>query len=276
MDRRTFLGNLALGTVIIAMGNQQSFAAPLDSDHKRQVVDFLKSIETGDPAPASIIYPNHYTQHNLMVSDGVAGLRAAQKQPISSSARMKTVRVYQDGDFVFAHAEYEFFGPKIGFDIFRFENGLIVEHWDNLQEMPIRPNPSGRTMIDGATEVGELEKTDANKAPVKGLVEELLGQRRMDRVSSYVDPVTYIQHNPHVGDGADAMVAAFRQLDAAADTPHRYTHVRQLLGEGSFVLAASEGVAGDGPTAFYDLFRVANRRIVEHWDVLETIPARGN
>jgi hypothetical protein len=31
--------------------------------------------------------------------------------------------VFEDGDFVFAHTDYDFFGPKIGFDVFRFENG---------------------------------------------------------------------------------------------------------------------------------------------------------
>ena len=41
------------------------------------------------------------------------------------SARANTVRVFEDGNF---------FGPKIGFATFRFEGGLIVEHWDNLQE----------------------------------------------------------------------------------------------------------------------------------------------
>jgi len=51
------------------------------------------------------------------------------------------VRV-QDGDYVFTHTDYNFFGPKIGFDIFRFENGQIVERWDNLQEIA-GPNPSG-------------------------------------------------------------------------------------------------------------------------------------
>ena len=55
------------------------------------------------------------------------------------SARVNTVRVFEDGDFVFAHTEYDFFGPKIGFDIFRFEDGKIVEHWDNLQEKPQAP-----------------------------------------------------------------------------------------------------------------------------------------
>jgi hypothetical protein len=36
-----------------------------------------------------------------------------------NSARVTTRRVFADGDFVFAHTEYNFFGPKIGFDIFR-------------------------------------------------------------------------------------------------------------------------------------------------------------
>jgi len=37
----------------------------------------------------------------------------------------------------------DFFGPRIGFDIFRFEDGLIVEHWDILQEIVTEPSPSG-------------------------------------------------------------------------------------------------------------------------------------
>ncbi|MDQ1388485.1 MAG: hypothetical protein QOF56_1939 [Acidobacteriaceae bacterium] len=39
----------------------------------------------------------------------------------------------EDGDFVFTHTEYTFaIGHRVGFDIFRFENGKMVEHWDNL------------------------------------------------------------------------------------------------------------------------------------------------
>lgn len=52
---------------------------------------------------------------------------------------MNTARVFEDGDYVFAHSDYNFFGPKIGFDIFRFENGKIVEHWDNLQDGTSEP-----------------------------------------------------------------------------------------------------------------------------------------
>ena len=42
----------------------------------------------------------------------------------------------------------------------------------------------------------------------------------------------------------------------------------------NFVLVVSEGSFGDAPTAYYDLFRVEEGRIAEHWDVIETIPPR--
>ena len=93
----------------------------------------MKSIETGDPGPGAVINPAKYIQHNLGVADGVAGFGAFLKSLPVGSARVNPVRVFEDGNFVFAHTGYVLGGPQVGFDIFRFENGLIVEHWDNLQ-----------------------------------------------------------------------------------------------------------------------------------------------
>lgn len=45
-----------------------------------------------------------------------------------------------------------------------------------------------------------------------------------------------------------------------------------LVGEGNFVLALSEGLASGNSTAFFDLFRIADSKIVEHWDVIDEIP----
>ena len=50
-----------------------------------------------------------------------------------------------------------------------------------------------------------------------------------------------------------------------------YTKIHKVLGEGNFVLCISEGSFADKPTSFYDLFRVESGKIVEHWDVMETI-----
>lgn len=54
----------------------------------------------------------------------------------------------------------------------------------------------------------------------------------------------------------------------------KYDHIHKVLGEGNFVLVVSEGSVGGKPTAFYDLFRVEKGVLAEHWDTIETIPAR--
>jgi predicted SnoaL-like aldol condensation-catalyzing enzyme len=69
---------------------------------------------------------------------GLAGFGAVLKALPQGSAKVNTVRVLREGDYVFAHTEYNFFGPKIGFDIFRFENGKIAEHWDTIEAIPAK------------------------------------------------------------------------------------------------------------------------------------------
>jgi predicted SnoaL-like aldol condensation-catalyzing enzyme len=54
----------------------------------------------------------------------------------------------------------------------------------------------------------------------------------------------------------------------------KYSKTHRILGEGNFVLAISEGHLGGVHSAFYDLFRVENGKIAEHWDVIEPIPAK--
>ena len=54
----------------------------------------------------------------------------------------------------------------------------------------------------------------------------------------------------------------------------KYDKIDQVLGEGSFVLAVSEGTLAGEHSSFYDLFRVENGKIAEHWDTVETIPSR--
>ena len=240
---------------------------------KQQVVALLKSIETGEPAPVASVNPDKYIQHNLAVGDGLAGFGAVLQLLPKGSAKVNTVRVFQDGDRVFAHTEYDFFGPKIGFDVFRFENGKIVEHWDNLQETPAKPNPSGRTMIDGPAQATDLDRTAANKALVKAFVEDILVAGRMDKLAGYFDGDRYHQHNPQIGDGLSGLGAALQAL-AQAGIALKYDRVHMVLGEGNFVLVASEGTFGGKHVAFYDLFRVQNGKIAEHWDTIEAIPPR--
>jgi predicted SnoaL-like aldol condensation-catalyzing enzyme len=273
------MGVVGLGVQVRAAETQPPSAGAIETrgtaDRKQQVVDLLKSLETGDPKPAAVINPAQYIQHNLAVGDGLEGLATALKALPPGSTRVNTVRVFQDGDFVFAHTDYDFFGPKIGFDIFRFERGQIVEHWDNLQAKPEAPNPSGHTMIDGATRSLELDKTGPHKELVRAFVDDVLVNGKMDRLAQYFDGDSYVQHNPQIGDGLSGLGQALAAW-AKQGITMKYDRIHHVLGEGNFVLVVSEGRLAGQPTSFYDLFRVVNGRIAEHWDTIETIPPQSD
>ncbi len=253
-------------------------AKEMSRTQKEQVAELLKSIETGAMEPMESINPSSYKQHNLGCGDGVEGfgevIKALREYP--EPAKVMTMRVFEDRDFVFAHTEYNFFGPKIGFDIFRFQGGQIVEHWDNLQEKPTTTNPSGHSMIDGETECREHPKTEENKELVVGFIGDVLMGRNPVRMVDYFEGDDFIQHNPAVGDGVSGLQKAMEWMQDNGITM-RYDTVHKVLGEGNFVLSVCEGVygvEGGAPTAFYDLFRIDSGKIAEHWDVMETIPPK--
>lgn len=282
MNRRTLFQRSVVYTALFATTAMLAACASnkpthqqektMTTTHKAQVVALLKSIETGDLEPVSSINPKKYIQHNLAVGDGLAGFGAVLQALPKGSARAHTARVFQDGDYVFTHTEYNFFGPKIGFDVFRFEDGKIVEHWDNLQETA-KPNPSGRTMLDGTTTVSDLDCTESNKATARAFVNDILVNGQIDKLAGYFDGDNYIQHNPAVADGLSGLGAAIAAM-AKAGVTMKYDRLHKVLGEGNFVLTISEGQFGGKHVAFYDLFRVQAGKIAEHWDTIEPIPPK--
>lgn len=267
----------ALLTVTACTSNpsDSNTASDLASEmsNKNKAIALLNSIETGDQQAINYVNPTHYTQHNLAVADGLEGFGAVLQALPEGSAKVNVIRAFSDGDYVFSHTDYNFFGPKVGFDIFRFENGLIVEHWDNLAVKADSPNPSNRTQLDGTTVIADLEKTAANKTLVADFVDTILVKGEMDQLGKFIDGENYLQHNTQIADGVSGLAQAFEAM-AEQGITMVYSENHIVLGEGNFVLSVSEGSFAGDPTSFYDLFRVEGNKIVEHWDVIETIPAQ--
>jgi len=234
------------------------------TDRKDRIRALLKGIETGDPESVTVVSTETYIQHNPQTRDGSAGLAELFKRLSERSPRVAVVRAFEEGDFVFAHTEYDFGSPRVGFEVFRFEGDVVVEHWDNIQ--PRRgPNRSGRTMTDGPVEASGAGMTEANRSTVAGFVDEVLIGRRAERHETFVDVAAYAEHDPDLGDDDGGPLA---------DPARRYDRNHRLLADGAFVLSACEGERDGLPTAFYDLFRLAGGQIVEHWNTIETIPPR--
>ena len=238
--------------------------------NKEKAIALIESLETGAKEPIAYINPEKYIQHNLGVADGLAGFGEVMANAPEGGFKAKVVRAFEDGEFVILHTAYDFFGPKAGFDIFRFEDGLIVEHWDNLS--PITPpNPSNRTQLDGSTEILDTEKTKGNKTLVSNFVKDVLQDGKADMLATYINPEKYLQHNSAIADGLDGLGQAL-QYFAENNLILQYDTVHGVFGEGNFVLAVSEGKFGTGVhSSFYDLFRIEDGKLVEHWDIIEPI-----
>ena len=237
------------------------------SNRKKLICALLKGIETGDASSVTVVNQSKYIQHNPQTHEGGEGLATLFKRLSKSNPRVNIVRVFEDGDYVFAHTEYDFANSNIGFEIFRFEGDQTVEHWDNIQHRQ-GPNASGHTMVDGQTEAADLEKTEDNREIVNSFIKDVLINNQFDDLGKYVDKENYTEHNPRNTDDLSSLLTALSKHAIRYEKNHR------LLAEGDFVLSASEGSVNGVHTAFYDLFRISHGKIVEHWDTTEEIPSR--
>jgi predicted SnoaL-like aldol condensation-catalyzing enzyme len=239
---------------------------------KDQIRALLKSIETGNPASVAVVNEAKYIQHNPQTHEGSEGLAALFKRLSKTEPRVNMVRGFEDGAFVFAQMEYDFSSRKICFEVFRFEDGQAVEHWDNIQER-LGPNQSGHSMVDGSIEVVDLELTESNRTHARSFIEIVLVGGQIDRLTDYVAETGYVDHNPRLGDGISILRSA---LEAKDEGRRRidYHRIHRVLAEGNFVLCVSEGNYDGIPSAFYDLFRLDKGKIVEHWDTTEKIAPR--
>ena len=240
----------------------------------QKALALINTFATGDTETAKSLLAEGYIQHNLAYGTGrdafVGSVAYLASAPVKTT--VKNIRAFSDGDKVFLQTVYNFAGAgdQVAFDIFCFdENGLIAEHWDNLAALAA-PNPSGHTQTDGTMEVTDLDKTEENRKLVESFLYDVMQGNHLEKTPDYFDGDIYIQHNTGIADGLSGLGAALAAL-AQQGIQMIYTTVHQVLAQGNFVLAVSEGTFGGAPTAYYDLWRVENGKIAEHWDVMETI-----
>ncbi|MBH0116345.1 hypothetical protein I6E52_05755 [Salinibacterium sp. NG253] len=231
---------------------------------------YLEGIRDGNYVDAVNKYVGQrYTQHSTPVRDGKDGFIEffedfTTRNPIRD---IEIVRGFEDGSFVFVQAHQSLNNGEFTYvtaDIFDTDDDAkLIEHWDMIAE--VEPTSvSGRTPIDGPTEVTDLDKTEVNKQLVSEFAAKVLVGADPSLASTFVH-ADLAQHDAHIADGLDALV------NYAAVNGLAYKQIHKVIGSGNFVAVLAEAEIAGTATALIDLYRVENGLIAEHWVVSEVI-----
>jgi predicted SnoaL-like aldol condensation-catalyzing enzyme len=126
-----------------------------------------------------------------------------------------------------------------------------------------------------ATQVSMLksvnQQLEENKKLVASLYQEIFGDKNIDAVDKYVGD-NYMQHNPAVADGKEALKAALKIWFKGA--PKEKIDIQHIGADGNFVYIHTKSKQGNKTISVIDIFRVDGGKVVEHWDVMQEVPAR--
>lgn len=265
-------GTYPYSLLMIHEGSLLLMTAKLDSARGL----YLEGILAGNIQEALDAYVgDRYTQHSTGVADGKEGFRAFFEPFLARNPQreIEVVRAIEDGSYVFLHVAQKLGGSAqwVTADLFDTdENDRIVEHWDTIAPGG-RTTPSGHTQTDGPTQVTDHERTAENKDRVAEFIAVVLQGGETELLREYVSAAQYVQHNPDIADGIEGFEDFAARL-AEEGKAMTYVKVHRLVGQGNFVVALSEVDSGGTSLAVFDIFRLENGLIVEHWDNAEPVP----
>ncbi|WP_328508032.1 MULTISPECIES: nuclear transport factor 2 family protein [unclassified Streptomyces] len=248
---------------------------------KAVAVRVLKGVfEQGDTNVVDRYVRPDYIQHNPFAPDGAEALKNLgvgfhQRFP---DAEYDVKRVISEGDLVVVHSNMVTTPGTRGaavFDIFRFQDGKIAEHWDVSQNVP-ETSANGNDMFSTESwprtrQPGPAWLTASSKKLVTEAFDEIVVRKDLPAIDRYFGP-EYHQHNPFAVDGVEgAKVGLGAYFEAFPEVAFSR---KRVIAEGDLVVVHSHALTAPGERgqAFMDLFRVRNGKVVEHWDVIQAVP----
>ncbi|QGY43597.1 hypothetical protein GM418_07960 [Maribellus comscasis] len=226
----------------------------MKDSNKQLIIDFyFKVFGQVNEQFADLVIADNYIQHNPMVKTGKTGfmefLAMLKQMPKPENPKKPFMRFISEDNFVAVHSQIEFMGKENAVvDLYRIENGLISEHWDASQEI-VDSIPK----VAGTVEFDTQEKSSVNKKIVADFVKQVMIEKQINRTKDYL---------------ADNLTISDFRMDYENFQLHR------LIGEENFVLTQSEINVKGTQFARYDIYRLANQLIVEHWTVKQLIPEK--
>lgn len=242
----------------------------------------LQAFDEQDKTQIPILYDTNFIQHSPFIADGLAGLEANYDVYSNAVAKItrESIRIAAQGDLVAVQGRVSvsiFDGgePSIVYDLFRIQDGKIIEYWSVKQK---EPNPAvspvnGNTMVDGG---GDLSKKmtqaelDRNTQTVNDFINRGFAQGDKAHLATLFGE-EYIQHNPRIPNGADVILSFITQGQGFP------AEVKLTIAMGDLVFALvhyDDFTGNTNGVGTVDVFRLDdNGKAIEHWDASQAIPA---
>lgn len=231
-------------------------------------------------------YTADFIQHNPEIANGVRGDQSfidARRQrdpshylPIDQWIN-KIDHVMVDGKlFAIHHRLYTSPQDKgrVFMDIWRVENGKMVEHWDVIQAIPDEAKNGNSMWGDLMPNSPPGAHDPAPESVIRDYLRIGLTQNDPSSAAERYIADDFRQHSPHIADGKAALIDYFKNRLASQDSSLRVSYVSHILSDADLVLVLRHTVNGPGDrgSMYADLFRVRKGTIVEHWDVIQAVP----
>ena len=212
-----------------------------------------------------------YIQHSTGVPDGIDGIEA-MFEPFMARYPDRDIQIkrgFEDDNLVFIHVYQNLNNGEaewVTMDVFKMDDrDRVIEHWDIIAPFAKNPeNPFGA--IDGVIEISDAYKTDQNKATVREFAKQVLVRHDFAQWDRFVRDADFAGHDQ----SEDGSASAWKQQVQA----RRYDTPFHLIGQGDFVLIYSKVTRKGDDWAEFDLFRLQDDKIVEHWQNGEVIGPR--
>jgi len=269
---------------------------PILAANKRVAFDVWRGIVNGGHVElADDLLAATYTQHSPVLPTG----RDAFKQIFSSVPRRDEIPALVSPPLVALVAE----GPYVvmamvenlnepdgsggytstHFNLFRVADGRLAEHWHSVQTAPgptVAPpdqgGPQPVTGRSGRDQLALLAARDpalaANKRLVFDLTRELRDAGHEELTDRYLG-ADYIERSPIVGSGRDGFVAAIAAQPDLPIADSIRAPLVAMVAEGDLVVQITmqehphpSRAGATYTTTLFDMYRIADGRIVEHWD----------
>ncbi|WP_437908600.1 nuclear transport factor 2 family protein [Sorangium sp. So ce327] len=198
-----------------------------------------------------------YLRHHPGAPSDLAAFRTLMSYEVASLGfGYERLRTLAECDLVVVHGRYSDAG--VIFDMYRVKDDKIVEHWDS--------NTAEASDAAGPTEIEDEALTAQNRELALSFIDAVLVDGEHARVSEFLD-ASYVEHRYATATGPAALIE-YVERDYLT-----YYKVHHVVADGNFVFTLSEVSRGGGAYGIYDLFRVDDGAIVEHWDSRRIVPA---